>query len=57
MREMYLKSLQMIKIQKVKSKREYIRLQKDYLLLSIESLKYITQTRDFNKIIELAREV
>ena len=57
MQENYLKSLRMIRILKIKNETEYNKLLKDYLILSSESLKYISQTRDFSKIIKLAREV
>ena len=57
MKEYYLKSLRMIKILKIKNETEYNKLLKDYLILSSESLKYISQTRNFRKIIKLAREV
>lgn len=57
MKEYYLKSLQMIKILNIKTEKDYNKIVKEYLILSSESLKYISQTRDFNKIIELAREV
>ena len=57
MKEHYKKSLQMIKLFKIKTKREYERLLDNYLLLSVESLKYITQTRNFKNILKLAREV
>lgn len=57
MKENYLKSLRMIKILKIKNESEYNKLLKDYLILSSESLKYISQTRNFRKIIKLAREV
>ena len=55
MKEAFEKSLHMIKVLNVKNEDEYISLLKDYLLLSSESMKYIAQTRDFNKIIELAK--
>ena len=57
MQENYLKSLRMIRILDIKTEDEYKKLLKNYLLLSVESLKYISQTRDFRKIIKLAREV
>ncbi len=56
MKEMYQKSMQMIKIMNIKSEKAYNKLHKDYLLLSSESLKYITNTRSFYKIIEIAKE-
>ena len=57
MKENYLKSLQMIKMLDIKTEEEYNKLLKDYLLLSIVSLKYISQTEDFNRIIVQAKEV
>lgn len=56
MKEAYNKSLQMIKILKVKNEREYSRLLKYYLVLSSESLKAISRTRRFNEIIKIANE-
>lgn len=56
MEKYYIKSLQMIKELNIKNEKEYNKLLKDYLILSSESLKYISQTRNFNKIIELAKE-
>lgn len=57
MQENYLKSLQMIKMLDIKTEEEYNKLLKDYLLLSVESLKYIAQTDNFNEIIVQAKEV
>lgn len=57
MKENYYKSLRMVKLFKIKSKREYERLLDNYLLLSVESLKYISQNRNFKDIIKLAKEV
>ena len=57
MEENYKKSLQMIKLLKIKTKREYERLLDNYLILSVESLKYISQTKNFKDIIKLSREV
>lgn len=57
MKEAYEESLQMIKALNIKNEKEYNRLVQNYLILNAESLKYISQTRDFNKIIELAKEV
>lgn len=55
MKEAYLKSLQMIKILDIKSEKEYNKLLHQYLILSSESLKYISQTRKFKKIINIAK--
>lgn len=57
MKENYKKSLQMIKLLKIKTKREYERLLDNYLMLNVESLKYIAETRNFKDIIKLSKEV
>ena len=57
MQENYLKSLRMIKILKIKTRREHIKLLNDYLLLSVESLKYISQKESFRQIVRQAKEV
>ena len=57
MQENYLKSLRMIKILKIKTRREYIKLLNDYLLLSVESLKYISQKDNFRQIVRQTKEV
>jgi len=57
MKENYLKSLQMIKVLKIKNVKEYNKLHEYYILLSAESLRSISGTRCFRKIIRLAREV
>lgn len=55
MKEFYTKSLQMIKELNIKNEKEYNKLMKDHLILSAESLKYISRTRRFSKIIKLAK--
>lgn len=57
MEKAYIQSLQMIKLLNIKDEKEYNKLVKDYLILSAESLKYISRTRKFKKIIKLAEEV
>ena len=57
MKEAYLRSLQMIKILNIKNRNEYNRYKKYYLVLSIDSLKYISDKRNFNDIIRIAKEV
>ena len=57
MKENYKKSLRMIKLFKIKTKREYERLLDNYIILNVESLKYITQKSNFKEIIKLAKEV
>ena len=57
MQENYLKSLQMIKVLNIKIRKEYNKLLNDYLLLSVESLKYISQKDNFRQIVRQAKEV
>jgi len=57
MEELYNKSLQMIKILKIRNKKQYNRAKNYYLVLNIESLKHITGKRDFQEIIKIAKEV
>ena len=56
MNEAYNKSLRMIKILKIKNKKEYNRLLEYYLILSIDSLKVISKTKNFKEIIKIANE-
>lgn len=57
MKEAYFKSLQMIKRLNIKNEKEYNKLLHNYLILNVESLKYISQTRSFRKIVKIAKEV
>ena len=57
MKETYNKSLQMIKALNIKNKSEYNRIKNYYLILNIDSLKYISERRNFKDIIKLAKEV
>ena len=57
MKEMYIKSLQMIKELNIKNKKDYIKLVRNYRILNFESLKYISQTKSFRKIRKLAKNV
>ena len=56
MKENYIKSLQIIREYDIKTEKEYNRLAKEQTLLCSESLKYISQTRTFKKIIKLAKK-
>lgn len=57
MEQAYLKSLQMIKVLNIKNRNEYNRYKKYYLVLNIDSLKYISGKRNFDDIIRIAKEV
>lgn len=57
MKEMYIKSLQMIKELNIQTEKEYIALVKNNLILRLPSLKYITHADNFIEIVKLAKEV
>ena len=57
MKEMYIKSLRMIKNLNVKNKKQYIKLVRDYRILNLESLRFISQTKSFRKIRKLANNI
>lgn len=57
MKELYLKSLQMIKELNIKTEKEYISIIKEKFALLLPSLQYISCTNDFNKIIKLSKEI
>lgn len=54
MEQLYNQSLQMIKALNIKTEEEYIKLLRDYMLLSLPSLKYISATEEFNQKVEIA---
>ena len=57
MKEQFIKSLQMIKILKIKTQSEYIKLANNFFILSLESLKYMSQKDNFQEIIKMANEL
>lgn len=58
MESYYIISLQMIKYLCIEDEKQYNELVKtDDKILTIESLKYISQIRDFKKIIKIAEKV
>ena len=56
MNEAYNKSLKMIKILRIKNKREYNKLLEYYLILSIDGLKVMSKTKNFKEIIKMANK-
>ena len=52
----FIKSLQMIKVLGIKNKTQYKNLTKSLLLLSLDSLLYMSQKYDFKEIIKMAEE-
>lgn len=57
MKEAYTQSLQMIKVLNIKSEKEYRKLLKYFLILSAESMKAMSRTKRFSKVIKKAKEV
>lgn len=57
MKNEFIKSLQMIKILKIENQEQYENLQKDFLILSLNSLKYISQKNSFKDIVKMANEI
>ena len=57
MKEAYTQSLQMIKVLNIKSETEYRKLLKYFLILSAESMKVMSRTKRFSKVIKKAKEV
>ena len=57
MKNEFIKSLQMIKILKIENQEQYENLQKDFLVLSLDSLKYISQKNSFKDIVKMANEL
>lgn len=57
MKNEFIKSLQMIKILKIKNQDQYKNISKDFLVLSLDSLKYISQKKDFKEIIKMANDI
>ena len=57
MKNEFIKSLQMIKILKIKNQNQYKSISKDFLVLSLDSLKYISQKKDLKEIVKMANEI
>lgn len=56
-KEAYNKSLQKIAEYNIRNETEYNKLAKEYLLLNSESMKYISQVKDFSEVIQKAKAV
>lgn len=54
MKRVYKQSLQMIKTLNIKTEKEYTKLLRDYKLLSLPSLKYISEAKEFSQIVDIA---
>ena len=57
MKSTYQRSLRMIKELNVKNKKEYRKLVRNYLILNLESLRFISQTKSFRKIRKIANNI
>ena len=57
MKNEFIKSLQMIKILGIKNQQQYKIVSKNFLVLSLDSLKYISQKYDFKEIVKMANEI
>lgn len=57
MQNEFIRSLQMIKILGIKNQTQYKELSRDFLILSLDSLKYISQKNDFREIVKMANEI
>jgi hypothetical protein len=57
MQKYYEKSLKVIQQQGIKNEKDYNKVAKTYVILSSESLKYISCTRKFEKIVKLSEKV
>ena len=56
MKNQFIKSLKMIKILGITNQEQYESLLNDFLILSLDSLKYISQKSNFKEIVKMANE-
>ena len=57
MENLFIKSLHMIKVLGIKNQEQYRNLSRDFLVLTLDSLKYISQKKEFKEIIKMAEEI
>ena len=57
MKNQFINSLKMIKILEITNQEQYESLLNDFLILSLDSLKYISQKNSFKEIIEIANKI
>ena len=53
----FVKALRIIKALKIERPDQYKKLLKDFSLLSLNSLKYMSQKKDFKEIVKMAEEL
>ncbi len=56
MKQLYIKSLQMIKSLNIESELQYNKMLRQYIILNTKTLKYMAGTRSFKKIIKIANQ-
>lgn len=56
MKELYKKSLRMIKYGNIKTVKQYNRMTECYQIMNLYTLKYISGTNNFREIIKMAEE-
>lgn len=57
MEEAYKQSLLLIKMYKIKTQAQYLELAEEHFILSTTTLKILTNTKDFQKVIKYARKI
>ena len=57
MKNEFIKSLQMIKMLEIKNQEQYKNLSRDFLILLLDSLKYMSQQKDFKEIVKMANKI
>jgi hypothetical protein len=56
MKELYKKSLRMIKLGNIKTVKQYNRMTECYQIMNLYTLKYISGENNFKKIVKMAEE-
>lgn len=57
MEEAYRKSLLLIKANKIRTEKEYLKLAKEHFILTSTTLKILSNTKDFQEVIKCARKL
>lgn len=57
MEEAYRQSLLLIKANKIRTEKEYLKLAKEHFILNTITLKMLCNTKDFQRVIEYARKI
>lgn len=57
MEEAYRKSLMLIKTNKIRTEKEYLKLAKEHFILTSTTLKILSNTKDFQEVIKYAKKL